>query len=255
VQALCLDVTVPVGARGTRRTVRLAAEVGYGELAVARAEPADAAALARAVAVDTPPGSVVVVGGVNAVRLPPEERKIGYVPAGGGLLPQLTIRRNITYGLGGRVVAERLAARHVDQASEQLGLALVLDLRPHEVTEDERLRAALARAAVRLPEVLVVDLPEALVDDGTGARVKPVPLAKLVRAASLARFDVAALVCSADPRAVAQVRTPLTVDQLDAGHAGPPTLGPPDPDPTGHGPPGGPPDPGGGAGEGGGDLG
>jgi ABC-type glutathione transport system ATPase component len=213
VHALCLDVTVAAGARRTRRTVRLAAEVGYGELAVAEAEPDDGAAITRAVAVDTPPGSVVEVGGVDVTRLPPEERKIGYVPAGGGLLPQLSIRRNITYGLDRRVIAERFVARRLDQASEQLGLALVLDLRPHEVTEEERLRAALARAAVQLPEVLVVDLPEALVDDGTGARVKPVPLPDLVRAASLSRrFDVAALVCSSDPRAVGQVPTPLAVE-------------------------------------------
>jgi ABC-type glutathione transport system ATPase component len=215
VHALCLDVTVAAGAGETRRTVRLAAEVGYGELAVARAEPADGAAVTRAVAVDTPPGSVVVVGGVDVAQLPPEQRKVGYVPAGGGLLPQLTIRRNITYGLRRRIVAERFVARRLDQASEQLGLGLVLDLRPHEVTEDERLRAALARAAVQLPEVLVVDLPEALVDDGTGARVKPVPLAELVRAATLSRrFDVAALVCSADPRALRQVPTALAVESI-----------------------------------------
>lgn len=220
-QALCLDVTVVAGAPGTAgttgtpRTVRLAADVGYGELAVARAEPADGAAVTRAVAVDTPPGGVVVVGGLDVGRLPPDERKIGYVPAGGGLLPQLSIRRNITYGLSRRVIAERFVARRLDQASEQLGLALVLDLRPHEVTEDERLRAGLARAAVQLPEVLVVDLPEALVDDGTGARVKPVPLAELVRAASLSRrFDVAALVCSPDPLALAQVPSPLAVEPV-----------------------------------------
>jgi ABC-type glutathione transport system ATPase component len=106
-----------------------------------------------------------------------------------------------------------LVAQRLDQAREQLGLALVLDLRPHEVTEEERLRAALARAAVQLPEVLVVDLPEALVDDGTGVRVKPVPLPDLVRAASLSpKFDVAALVCSSDPRAVGQVPTTLEVE-------------------------------------------
>jgi hypothetical protein len=90
----------------------------------------------------------------------------------------------------------------------------------------------------------VLDLPEALVDDGTGARVKPVPLDELVKAATLSpRFDVAALVCSADPRALAQVRTPLRVDRLDAGHAGPPTPGPPGPGATGPGEPGGTPGP------------
>lgn len=217
VHALCLDVTVAVETPGPRRTVRLADKVGYGELAVARAEPADGAAVTRAVAVDTPPGAVVEVAGMPVAHLPAEERKIGYVPAGGGLFPQLTIRRNIAYGLDRRVVAERLAARHVEQASEQLGLTLALDLRPHEVTEDERLRTALARAAVHLPEVLVIDLPEALVDDGTGARVKAVPLAELVRAATLSpRFKMAALVCSADSRALGQVESPLAVEEVGA---------------------------------------
>jgi ABC-type molybdate transport system ATPase subunit len=210
VHALVLDVTV---ASGPRRRARLAGTLGHGELAVVRAEPADGAALARAMAVETPPGGQVVVGGTDVAALPPDERKIGYVPAGGALFPHLTLRRNIAYGLRGRPIAERFAGRRLDQASDRLALTPLLDLHPHEVTEDERLRAALARAAVQLPEVLVVDLPEALVDDGSGVRIKPVRLADLARAASLSEsFDVATLVYSSDPLALAQVQVPLEVE-------------------------------------------
>jgi predicted ABC-type transport system involved in lysophospholipase L1 biosynthesis ATPase subunit len=202
VPALQLDVTITRG----RQCVSLRGELEDGGLAVAGAVPGEAAPLARAIAVETPPGGQVAVAGVDVAGNEPDDRDVGYVPAGGQLLPQFTLRGNIEYGLRRRITAERFVESRVEQASERLDLGLVLDLHPHEVTPDERLRAAVARAAVRLPRVLVLELPDARVDDGTGGPVDPVDLPWLADAASMSDlFELAMVVLSADEAALDQV--------------------------------------------------
>jgi ABC-type sugar transport system ATPase subunit len=39
------------------------------------------------------------LGGVAVTGNPPGERRVGLVPAGGGLLPHLTVERNVAFGL------------------------------------------------------------------------------------------------------------------------------------------------------------
>jgi hypothetical protein len=74
----------------------------------------------------------VLVSGEDKTRKRPHERGIGYVPAG-----------------------EELA----DEMAGALGLTASLTLRPHELLSDEeRLRVALVRAAIREPAARVVHL-------------------------------------------------------------------------------------------------
>ncbi|MDG4797627.1 ATP-binding cassette domain-containing protein [Micromonospora sp. WMMD1082] len=141
-----LDIDVPAGA-----TVALLARPRLGT-AVARV----------LVGLAAPVAGRILVGGRDVTDLPPPRRRIGYVPAGGALLPHLTVARNISYGQRRRRqvrdVAEGWAAVLVDR----LELAPTLGLRPHLLTEAQRFRVAIARAMACLPEVLVVDLPAAV---------------------------------------------------------------------------------------------
>jgi 2-aminoethylphosphonate transport system ATP-binding protein len=117
-------------------------------------------ALSRVVAgLARPLSGRIEVGARDVTGLPPAHWKIGYVPAGGGLLPHLTIRRNIWYGLRRRETVHEVTQDGVSTVIERLELAATLELRPHQLSEAQRLRAAPARAAVCLPEVLVLDLP------------------------------------------------------------------------------------------------
>jgi ABC-type sugar transport system ATPase subunit len=192
-----LTVATPLG------LVDVSVQVASAAIGAIVLPPEAGRVLARVVAgLATPTSGRVWVGDRDVTDLPPVRRQIGYVPAGGALLPHLTVRRNIGYGLRRREMVHDLSRDWVDAVIERLELGAMLDLRPHHLSEAQRLRAALARAAVCLPEVLVLDLPVA-----TGAErlTDLVPLVSPPGAPG-----VAVLVCSAHPAVLAEIPLRIT---------------------------------------------
>ena len=123
---------------------------------------ADAAtALARVVAGLTPPVSGrILVGDRDVTALPPGSRQIGYVPRGGALLPHLTVRQNIEYLVWRQESVHEIVRRWASTLIYKLELGPVLEQRPHEITAQQRMRGALARAVVSMPEALVLERPD-----------------------------------------------------------------------------------------------
>lgn len=179
-----LVVAVP----GTGSHLRISERVRPGELVVVPAGPAVATAVARTVAgLATPVSGRVLVGDRDVTGEPPVSRQIGYVPAGGGLLPHLTVRANVEYGMRRRDAVHELSRTWAATVTSRLELMPILELRPHQLSAGQRLRAALARAAVCLPEALVVAEPDA----ETGAVLRDL----LARASLATAPSMAVLVC------------------------------------------------------------
>jgi ABC-type thiamine transport system ATPase subunit len=86
----------------------------------------------------------------------PEMRDIGFVPAGGGLSPALSIEQNIAFGLRKRPALRR---HHVRFVADRLHLTGDLRLRPADLPPSGRLRAAVARAMChrRHPQAIVIE--------------------------------------------------------------------------------------------------
>lgn len=113
--------------------------------------------LARVIAGTVQPdGGQITIGDEDVTDVEPAQRHtVGYLPAGGGLLPHLDIESNIRYGL-------RLRGNSEERVSSVVGaldLKPSLGLRPHELSPGGRFRAAIARIAVRdsTPKLWVVD--------------------------------------------------------------------------------------------------
>lgn len=136
----------------------------------------------------------VRVRGKPVGDLPPGGRGIGLVPNGGGLLPHLTVERNVEFGLGGGMPRRRRRAQ-VAEALEALELAHLRRLRPHEISLEQRLRVAVARAMCASPETVAVVVEE----DGAGLA------ACRVAAMTAAEQDLSVLVITGVPGRAAEI--------------------------------------------------
>ncbi|MGC2857733.1 ABC transporter ATP-binding protein [Novispirillum sp. DQ9] len=124
--------------------------------APARARLFSFAPRAGAAAVDLRRGSA---GSAVLARL--RGRHLGYVPQVGGLLPALSVRRNVA-------LPRRLLGLpddgSVEALLERLGLARHADKLPGALSVGERQRAAIARALAHGPDVIAADEPTAALD-------------------------------------------------------------------------------------------
>lgn len=150
-----VDKSYPEGATVHRVLEGVDLEVAAGEVValVGRSGSGKTTLLTLVAGLEAPDaGSVTVLG-----RPDPGQRgwsEVALVPQALGLLEELTLQENV--GL-----PERLGptAATADALLERLGLGHLLDRHPSEVSLGEQQRAALARAAVVAPAVLLADEP------------------------------------------------------------------------------------------------
>jgi molybdate transport system ATP-binding protein len=114
-------------------------------------------------------GGRVFLAGRDISGLPPEKRRVGYVPQHPALFRNLTVWENVAYALkNGR--GSRQAA---GEAAEMLGLTGVLAKKPRELSGGYQSRVSLARALASGPGVILLDEPLSDVDAATKERLLP----------------------------------------------------------------------------------
>jgi lipoprotein-releasing system ATP-binding protein len=127
-------------------------------------------------ALEPPTSGTVTLDGRDPYQLPPRElaafrnQAIGFVFQDHCLLPQCTVLENVLIPtLVARSDHDDTAAAH--RLIDQVGLGDRLDHRPAELSGGERQRAAIARALIRQPRLLLCDEPTGNLDRASADNV------------------------------------------------------------------------------------
>ena len=101
----------------------------------------------------------VLLEGRPAADLPPHRRGLGLVLPGDGPLPHMTVAGTIAFALAGR-------GGDAAAVMQAFGLAGLDDCRTGDLSPEQRVRAALARALAGRPRLALLDEPFAGLDSG-----------------------------------------------------------------------------------------
>jgi iron(III) transport system ATP-binding protein len=106
----------------------------------------------------------VMMAGRNVSTLPPAQRNYGIVFQSYALFPNLTVARNVGYGLETRKVSRAEIAKRVDELLGLVGLRHHREKYPAQLSGGEQQRIALARALAPSPALLLLDEPLSALD-------------------------------------------------------------------------------------------
>ncbi|RUM22994.1 sn-glycerol-3-phosphate ABC transporter ATP-binding protein UgpC [Rhizobium vallis] len=101
----------------------------------------------------------VRIGGRSVLGVHPKDRDIAMVFQSYALYPNLTVHRNIGFGLEMRKVPAPERDKAVRDAAKLLQIENLLDRKPSQLSGGQRQRVAIGRALVRKPEVFLFDEP------------------------------------------------------------------------------------------------
>jgi ABC-type lipoprotein export system ATPase subunit len=130
-------------------------------------------------ALDQPTSGSLKVDGVELGALDPaaaarfRNRSIGFIFQLHYLLPQCTVLENVLMPrlAGGWAEAARATRARAEALLEQVGLQDRMSHLPYQLSGGEQLRAAIARALINQPKIILADEPTGSLDPATGERI------------------------------------------------------------------------------------
>jgi len=104
-------------------------------------------------------GGQIFINGKNVTWEEPKNRGIGMVFQSYALYPQMSVRKNLSFGLQIAGLAKAEIEKRVDRAADILQIKPLLDRRPAALSGGQRQRVAIGRALVRDVDVFLFDEP------------------------------------------------------------------------------------------------
>ncbi len=111
-------------------------------------------------------GGKIFLNGADITELPPEKRKIGYLPQDFALFPNMNVRENLLFAPRMQKKDMKEIKRKMDYIAETLDIGGILERETVNLSGGEKQRAALGRALLADPEILILDEPFSSIDPG-----------------------------------------------------------------------------------------
>ena len=115
----------------------------------------------------TPDSGEVYFGEEDVTSLPPEKRGIGYVFQNHALYPHMSVYDNIKYpllALKDKNLSKEEMDKRIREIASLVQIEKLLNKKPNELSGGEMQRAAIARALVKKPHILLLDEPLSSLD-------------------------------------------------------------------------------------------
>lgn len=126
---------------------------------------------------DRPTKGLVEIGGKNTASMSEKElaylrnKTVGFVFQQYFLLPSISVLENVMLPLRYQGVDRREGKRRAEEVLVDMGLQDRLHHLPSELSGGQKQRAAIARATVTRPQIILADEPTGALDSETGYRV------------------------------------------------------------------------------------
>ena len=173
-----LDVAVTRRRGAFELDVSVQAQAGTTLVVVGESGSGKSTLLRLLAGLDRPDQGRIAVNGTvwfdaaEGTNLEPWRRAVGFVPQDYALFPHLTVAENVGFGLRAQGASTADAERRVSRILDQLGVATYAEARPRELSGGQQQRAALARALVLEPELLLLDEPLSALDLHTRQEIR-----------------------------------------------------------------------------------
>jgi putative ABC transport system ATP-binding protein len=127
--------------------------------------------------IDRPTAGAYLFDGTDIARAPEPDLaklrrdRLGFVFQSFNLIDELTITENIALGLAYRAIPAREKKDRIAAAMDRVAIAHRRDHFPHQLSGGQQQRAAIARAIVGDPSLILADEPTGNLDTENGAQV------------------------------------------------------------------------------------